>query len=78
MHKKFRRSRTGQRPGRLVRSGQVKTEVAAGGHGNAWHVINDLITIKGRVFVQRDSTFLADILRHVHETSHEGTEKTWH
>jgi hypothetical protein len=61
-----------------ARSGQVKTKVAAGGHGNAWHVINDLITIKGRVFVQRDSAFLADILRHVHETSHEGTEKTWH
>jgi hypothetical protein len=52
--------------------------VAAGGHGNAWHVINDLITIKGRVFVLRDSAFLADILRHAHGTSHEGTEKTWH
>jgi hypothetical protein len=52
--------------------------VTAGDRGDAWRVIDDLVTVKGKIFVTRDSAFLADILRHAHGTGHEGTEKTWH
>jgi hypothetical protein len=52
--------------------------VVAGDHSDAWRVIDDLITIKGRIFMSRDTAFLTDILCHAHGTDHEGTEKTWH
>jgi hypothetical protein len=52
--------------------------VVAGDHSDAWRVIDDLITVKGRIFMSRDTAFLTDILCHAHGTGHEGTEKTWH
>jgi hypothetical protein len=57
---------------------QLKSEVADGGRSDAWCIIDDLIIVKGKVFMSRDSAFLVDILGHKHGTGHEGMKKTWH
>jgi hypothetical protein len=57
---------------------QVKTEVADGGCGDDWRIVDGLITVKGKDFVPHDSVFIADILAHAYGAGHEGIEKTWH
>jgi transposase InsO family protein len=55
---------------------QLKEEVQAGRRGDKWRLVDDLITVNGRVYVAVDSPSLSGLLEAVHGMGHEGTEKT--
>jgi hypothetical protein len=57
---------------------QLREEVAAGGHGDKWQVVDGLITKADKVYVPADSPHLPAILSAVHDMGHEGVEKTLH
>jgi hypothetical protein len=46
--------------------------------GETWHIIDDIIMVRGRPFVAVISPLLQSILVHAHGAGHEGTEKTLH
>jgi hypothetical protein len=54
----------------------LKKEVLAGERGDKWRVVDDLITVAGKVYVSAASPLLPAILAVVHDMGHEGTEKT--
>jgi hypothetical protein len=56
----------------------LKEEAAAGARGASWAVVDDLITVDGRVYVPTSSASLQAILDNEHGAGHEGTEKTLH
>jgi hypothetical protein len=51
-------------------------EVVGGSCRNTWGITNDLVTIKGHVYLVPSSPSLIVTLQHAHGTGHEGTEKT--
>jgi hypothetical protein len=53
-------------------------EVAAGGRGVTWSVVDGLVTVGGRVYVPATSPSLPAILDNAHGAGHKGTEKTLH
>jgi hypothetical protein len=57
---------------------QLKTEVTAGTHGEKWQLIDDLITVAGRIYMPSSSSQLQAALEGAHGMGHEGTEKTLH
>jgi hypothetical protein len=57
---------------------ELHQETEAGGHGELWHVIDGLVTVKGKVYVPATSPVLEEILAMAHGVAHEGTEKTLH
>jgi hypothetical protein len=57
---------------------QLKTEVAAGTHGEHWRLVDSLVVLKGRVYVPPGSPVVPDILTAAHGAGHEGTEKALH
>jgi hypothetical protein len=52
--------------------------VLDGEKGEHWRIIDDLITVHGKVYVRPESPVLASLLAHTHGCDHEGTEKTLH
>jgi hypothetical protein len=56
----------------------LKQEVASGTMGDAWQVVDDLVMVRGMVFVSPGSPALQDILPSAHILGHEGMEKTLH
>jgi hypothetical protein len=57
---------------------QLKEEVAAGRKGEAWKIVDGLVTVRGKAYVAADSPCLPTILAAAHGMGHEGTEKTLH
>jgi hypothetical protein len=55
---------------------QLKEEIIAGGWAQKWQVVNELITLAGKVYVPATSPHLPAILSAIHGMGHEGTEKT--
>jgi hypothetical protein len=53
-----------------------KAEVEAGSRGDKWAIVDDLVTVGGRVYVSPGSPSLPAILSAAHDISHEGFEKT--
>jgi hypothetical protein len=57
---------------------QLKEEVTAGRKGEAWKIVDGLVTVGGKAYVAADSPCLPTILAVAHGMGHEGTEKTLH
>jgi hypothetical protein len=55
---------------------QLKEEIVASGCGDKWRVVNGIITRVSKVYMPADSAHLPAILSAVHDTGHEGAEKT--
>jgi hypothetical protein len=53
-----------------------KAEVEAGSRGDKWAIVDDLVTVGGRVYVSPGSPSLPAILSATHDIGHEGSEKT--
>jgi transposase InsO family protein len=58
--------------------GKLKEEVVAGSHGDTWLIIDELVSVKGRVYLAPSSQSLSIALQHAHDTGHEGVERTLH
>jgi hypothetical protein len=58
--------------------GKLKDKVAAGLRGDTWGITDELVTVKGRVYLAPSSPSLSVALQHAHDTGHEGVEKTLH
>jgi hypothetical protein len=56
----------------------VMKQVLDGEEGEHWWIIDDLITVHGKVYVPPQSSVLAGLLGHTHNCGHEGTEKMLH
>jgi hypothetical protein len=54
---------------------QLKEEVTAGRKGEAWKIVDGLITVGGKAYVAADSPCPPTILAAAHGMGHEGTEK---
>jgi hypothetical protein len=57
---------------------QLKEEVTAGRKGEAWKIVDGLVTVGGKAYVAADSPCLPTILAAAHGMGHEGTEKMLH
>jgi transposase InsO family protein len=57
---------------------QLKEEVMAGHKGDAWKIVDGLITVGGKAYMATDSPCLSVILAAAHGMGHEGTEKMLH
>jgi hypothetical protein len=56
----------------------LKEEVLAGTRNNKWHVVDDLITVAGHVYILPTLSCQTEILASADETGHEGVQKTLH
>jgi hypothetical protein len=54
----------------------LKNEVQAGSKSDQWEVMDDLITVKGKIYMPASSPTRQTLLDHAHGMGHEGTEKT--
>jgi hypothetical protein len=55
---------------------QLREEIIAGGRGDKWQVVDELITVASKVYMPATSPHLPAILSTVHDMGHEGTKKT--
>jgi hypothetical protein len=52
--------------------------VAKGERGDNWRVINDLVTVCGRVYVPSSSPLMQEVIAGTHGAGHEGVQKMLH
>jgi hypothetical protein len=57
---------------------QLRAKVAAGGRGDKWQVVNDLITKASKIYVPADSSYLPMTMSAIHDMGLEDAEKTLH